>query len=167
MPNATPSKPATTTNETLLSRDGPSLDSAPDKPSPLTSATLVRQEANLLRFPFFAFGRRGLRNHKGLLIRGQSKLDNQSYDFEYWITCNSNDLYPGQLARKVHMGLLCLMQQKQAFPYANPVEFTWRELMQTIGIQPGGRTSRTTEIGYSQYRGNTHPKQIRPEKLGR
>jgi hypothetical protein len=113
---------------------------APQLTSGLTSATIVRQEANLLRFPFFALGRKGLRNHKGLLIRGQSKLDSQSYDFEYWITCNSNDLYPGQLARKVHMGLLCLMQQKQAFPFANPIEFTWRELMQTIGIQPGGRT---------------------------
>jgi hypothetical protein len=107
--------------------------------SGLTSATIVRQEANLLRFPFFALGRKGLRNHKGLLIRGQSKVDTQSYDFEYWITCNSNDLYPGQLARKVHMGLLCLMQQKQAFPFANPIEFTWRELMQTIGIQASGR----------------------------
>ena len=79
---------------------------------------------------------RGLRNHKGLLIRGQSKLDGESYDFEYRITCNSDDLYPGQLARKVHMGLLRLMQSKQAFPFANPIEFTWRELMDTIGVVP-------------------------------
>lgn len=100
----------------------------------------MRQEANLLRFPFFALGRKGLRNHKGLLVRGQSKLDDEAYDFEYCITCNSNDLYPGQLARKVHMGLLRLMQSKQAFPLANPIEFTWRELMATIGIEPGGRT---------------------------
>ena len=89
-------------------------------PSPLTSASIVKQEANLLRFPFFALGRRGLQNHKGLLIRGQSKLDEQTYDFEYRITCNSDDLYPGQLARKVHMGLLRIMQSKQAFPFANP-----------------------------------------------
>jgi hypothetical protein len=108
--------------------------------SPLTSAAIIKQEANLLRFPFFALGRRGLRNHKGLLIRGQSKLDNQSYDFEYRITCNTDDIYPGQLARKVHMGLLRVMQRKQAFPFANPIEFTWRELMDTIAILPGGRT---------------------------
>ena len=138
MPDAIQSKPATTTSETLLSPGRQSLKSDSENQCPLTSASIVRQEANLLRFPFFALGRKGLRNHKGLLIRGQSKLDNQSYDFEYWITCNSNDLYPGQLARKVHMGLLCLMQQKQAFPFANPIEFTWRELMHTIGIQPNG-----------------------------
>ena len=110
--------------------------------SPLTSATIVKQEANLLRFPFFALGRRGLHNHKGLLIRGQSKLEADTYDFEYRITCNSDDLYPGQLARKVHMGLLRLMQSKQAFPFANPVEFTWRELMDTIGVVSSGRTQQ-------------------------
>lgn len=114
--------------------------SATSTPSLLTSAAIVKQEANLLRFPFFALGRKGLRNHKGLLIVGHSKLDNQSYDFEYRITCNSDDLYPGQLARKVHMGLLRIMQSKQPFPFCNPIEFTWRELMETIGILPGGRT---------------------------
>jgi hypothetical protein len=101
-------------------------------------AAIVRQEANLLRFPFFALGRKGLRNRKGLVIRGQSKLDDKTYDFEYRITCNSDDLYPGQLSRKVHMGLLRIMQRKQSFPFANPIEFTWRELMETIGIVPGG-----------------------------
>jgi hypothetical protein len=111
-------------------------------PSPLTSAAIVKQEANLLRFPFFALGRRGLQNHKGLLIRGQSKLEEQTYDFEYRITCNSDDLYPGQLARKVHMGLLRIMQSKQAFPFPNPIEFTWRELMDTIGVVSSGRTQQ-------------------------
>ena len=111
-------------------------------PSLLTSAAIVKQEANLLRFPFFALGRKGLRNHKGLLIRGQSKLDGQNYDFEYRITCNSDDLYPGQLSRKVHMGLLRIMQRKQAFPFANPIEFTWRELMETIGVVASGRTQQ-------------------------
>jgi hypothetical protein len=110
--------------------------------SPLTSAAVVRQEANLLRFPFFALGRRGLQNHKGLLIRGQSKLDDGTYDFEYRITCNSDDLYPGQLARKVHMGLLRIMQSKQSFPFTNPIEFTWRELMDTINLVPSGRTEQ-------------------------
>lgn len=111
-------------------------------PSLLTSAAIVKQEANLLRFPFFALGRKGLRNHKGLLIRGQSTLDAQTYDFEYRITCNSDDLYPGQLARKVHMGLLRIMQRKQAFPFANPIEFTWRELMESIGVVASGRTQQ-------------------------
>jgi hypothetical protein len=110
--------------------------------SPLTSAAVVRQEANLLRFPFFALGRRGLQNHKGLLIRGQSKLDYETYDFEYRITCNSDDLYPGQFARKVHMGLLRIMQSKQSFPFANPIEFTWCELMKTMGITASGRTQQ-------------------------
>src|SRR5207253_10917515 len=119
----------------------------------LISASIVRQEANLLRFPFFALGRKGLRNHKGLLIRGQSKLDNQWYDFEYWITCNSNDLYPGQLARKVHMGLLRLLQSKQSFPFANPIEFTWRELMDTIGILPGGRTVEQMKLAIRSIEG--------------
>lgn len=109
-------------------------------PSFLTSATIIKQEANLLRFPFFALGRKGLRNRKGLLIRGQSKLDGQACDFEYRITCNSDDRYPGQLSRKVHMGLLRIMQRSQSFPFTNPIQFTWRELMETIGVQPGGRT---------------------------
>jgi hypothetical protein len=131
----------------------PAPSAAVEKPSHLTSAAIVRQEANLLRFPFFALGRRGLRNHKGLLIRGQSKLDNQSYDFEYWITCNSNDLYPGQLARKVHMGLLRVLQSKQSFPFANPIEFTWRELMNTIGILPGGRTVEQMKLAIRSIEG--------------
>ena len=109
-------------------------------PTFLTSATAIKQEANLLRFPFFALGRKGLRNRKGLLIRGESKIDGQKCDFEYRITCNSDDLYPGQLSRKVHMGLLRIMQRTQSFPFANPIQFTWRELMETIGVQPGGRT---------------------------
>jgi hypothetical protein len=130
-----------TPHETLFDAAGQPSDPQPAvNPSPLTSAAIIKQEANLLRFPFFALGRRGLRNHKGLLIRGQSKLESQTYDFEYRITCNTDDIYPGQLARKVHMGLLRLMQRKQAFPFANPIEFTWRELMDTIGILPGGRT---------------------------
>ncbi len=87
-----------------------------ESPSFLTSSTVIKQEANLLRFPFFALGRKGLRNRKGLLIRGESKLDGRSYDFEYRITCNSDDLYPGQLSRKVHLGLLRLLQSKQSFP---------------------------------------------------
>ncbi len=99
---------------------------------------IIKQEANLLRFPFFALGRRGLRNQKGLLIRGRSTLDKETYDFEYCITCNSNDIYPGQFARKVHMALLRLMQSKQSFPFANPIEFTFRELMETMGVAPGG-----------------------------
>jgi hypothetical protein len=129
-----------TKTQSLLDTDRQPVSSATEKPSLLTSAAIVRQEANLLRFPFFALGRKGLRSHKGLLIRGQSKIESQSYDFEYCITCNSNDLYPGQLARKVHMGLLRIMQTKQGFPFANPIEFTWRELMETIGLRPGGRT---------------------------
>jgi hypothetical protein len=112
------------------------FDSA--NPSPLTSASIVKQEANLLRFPFFALGRKGLRNQKGLLIRGRSTLDNETYDFEYCITCNSNDIYPGQFARKVHMALLRLMQSKQSFPFTNPIEFTFRELMEAMKIAPGG-----------------------------
>src|SRR5438046_4963995 len=36
------------------------------------------------------------------------------------------------------MGLLRIMQSKQAFPFANPIEFTWRELMETIGVAAGG-----------------------------
>ena len=121
---------------------GPSAQTTPTLASPsfLTSAAVIKQEANLLRFPFFALGRKGLRNRKGLLIRGQSKLDGQSCDFEYRITCNSDDLYPGQLSRKVHMGLLQIMQRSQSFPFANPIQFTWRELMETIGVLPGGRT---------------------------
>jgi hypothetical protein len=74
------------------------------------------------------------------LIRGQSKLDGQAYDFEYRITCNSDDLYPGQLSRKVHMGLLRIMQLKHSFPFANPIQFTWRELMETLGMPAGGNT---------------------------
>ena len=155
MPPITPPDSATiTTSQTLFDPPcEPNQSAAVGKPSFLTSASVVRQEANLLRFPFFALGRKGLRNHKGLLIRGQSKLDGQSYDFEYRITCNCSDLYPGQLARKVHMGLLRLMQSKQAFPIVNPIEFTWRELMDTIGIQPGGRTVEQLKLAIRSIEG--------------
>lgn len=135
---------AIATPQSLFDRVPETTASAEPVPTPsiITGAAIVRQEANLLRFPFFALGRKGLRNHKGLLIRGQSRLDSQAYDFEYRITCNSDDLYPGQLARKVHMGLLTILQQRQSLPYANPIEFTWRQLMETIGVTASGRTQQ-------------------------
>lgn len=145
-------------------------------PSPLTSAVIVKQEANLLRFPFFALGRKGLRNRKGLLIRGQSKLDDKAYDFEYRITCNSDDLYPGQLSRKVHMGLLRIMQLKQAFPFANPIQFTWRELMETIGVTASGqnlqnikqaiRSTEGTRIRSKFALKNAHGKHLKGRERG-
>jgi hypothetical protein len=104
----------------------------------LTTAAVVKQEANLLRFPFFALGRKRLNNRKGILIRGRTTIDEQQCDFEYRITCNSGDLYPGPLARKVHYGLLYILQAKQKFPYQNPIEFTWRELARTIGCNGSG-----------------------------
>lgn len=36
------------------------------------------------------------------------------------------------------MGLLRIMQLKQPYPYANPIEFTWRELMEVMGLSAGG-----------------------------
>lgn len=144
--------------------------------SPLVSAAIVRQEANLLRFPFFALGRKGLRNRKGLLVRGQSKLDDKTYDFEYRITCNSDDLYPGQLSRKVHMGLLRIMQLKQSFPFANPIQFTWRELMETIGVTACGpnllsikqaiRSTEGTRIRSKFALKNAHGKHLKGRERG-
>ena len=36
--------------------------------TPFAAAAIVRQEANLLRFPFFALGRKGLRDRKGPIL---------------------------------------------------------------------------------------------------
>lgn len=114
-------------------------DSRSASDTPLVAAPIVRQEANLLRFPFFALGRKGLANRKGVLVRGTTTIREKPCDFEYRITCNSDDLYPGPLARKVHFGLVYLLQSKQKPPYQNPVEFTWRELARTIGCSGSGR----------------------------
>jgi len=157
-------------------RQSPDESLATINPSLLTSATIIKQEANLLRFPFFALGRKGLRNRKGLLIRGQSKLDDKTYDFEYRITCNSDDLYPGQLSRKVHMGLLRIMQLKQSFPFANPIQFTWRELMETIGVTACGqnlqnikqaiRSTEGTRIRSKFALKNAHGKHLKGRERG-
>ncbi len=125
----------------LLDAAAPEIRSPPGNErsaAPLVAAPIVRQEANLLRFPFFALGRKRLANRKGVLIRGRTTLDEKPCDFEYRITCNSDDLYPGPLARKVHYGLVYLLQAKQKSPYQNPIEFTWRELARTIGCNGSG-----------------------------
>jgi hypothetical protein len=115
------------------------LDLPVASPAPLaTSASVVKAEANLLRFPFFAQHTKGLRNCKGWSIEGKTTLDDETYDFEYRITCNTDDLFPGPLAREAHHALMHILTTTQTPPYCNPIGFTWRQLRKAMGKSIGG-----------------------------
>lgn len=98
----------------------------------------MKAEANLLRFPFFALHTKGLRNCKGWSIEGKTTLDDASYDFKYRITCNTDDVFPGPLAREAHHALMHILTTTQSPPYDNPIGFTWRQLRKAMGKSIGG-----------------------------
>jgi hypothetical protein len=93
---------------------------------------LIKVEANLLRFPFFALHTKGLRELDGIECVGRRIRDGKAQRLRLSITRNVADSYPGPLSRKVHFALLRMVTEC-GLPFENPIEFSWRKLSRTMG----------------------------------
>ncbi|MEL7499563.1 MAG: hypothetical protein AAFN77_18310 [Planctomycetota bacterium] len=117
----------------------------PTKIEPLeqtVSPQIVRAETNFLRFPLFALGTKNLKQIDFREYQGTRKIktktgEAQKVAFTYRVSRNTDQQYPGPLARKIHFALLAMMQ-RQPHPYQNPVKFKWRELAREMGISFSG-----------------------------
>ena len=111
------------------------------------SPQIVRAETNFLRFPLFALGTKNLKRIDFREYRGTRKIEaksgqQQKVAFTYRVSRNTDQQYPGPLARKIHFALLSMMQ-RQPHPFQNPVKFKWRELAREMGISfSGGKVKR-------------------------
>src|SRR5437870_555458 len=73
----------------------------------------IRAEANLLRLPLFALHTKGLRTLDGIECSGRRlDGDGQLHDFTFRATRNTATLYPGPLARAVHLAFLSIMTEQ-------------------------------------------------------
>lgn len=96
--------------------------------------SIIRAETNGLRFPIFAIGTKGLKGIDGYEAIGSSNDGGNSTEYVYRVTRNTDDVYPGDLARRIHNALLAKLEL-QGFPYSDTVSFTWRELARLVGVQ--------------------------------
>ena len=106
----------------------------------LTPAVLIRAEANILRYPIFYLHTKGLSTIDNVSCEGNRTVEGKSQNFKLTSSRNSRFLYPGPFARKVHHALMSLLQ-KRGLPYANFVEFTWRQLAKEMRISWHGKLS--------------------------
>jgi len=100
----------------------------------------IKVEANLLRLPLFAIHTKGLSTLDGIQCRGKTNRDGVAKDYLLSSTRNTATLYPGPLARSVHMAMLSLVTDA-GFPFENPITWTWRDLCRRMGITYSGRTA--------------------------
>jgi hypothetical protein len=106
------------------------------------SPQIVRAETNFLRFPLFALGTKNLsridfREYEGTRTIKNKAGEKQKVAFTYRVSRNTDQQYPGPLARKIHFALLA-MTQRQQHPFQNPVKFKWRELAREMNISFSG-----------------------------
>lgn len=100
---------------------------------------MIKVEANLLRLPLFALHTRGLGTLDGIECRGKTNRDGVAREYTFASTRNTATLYPGPLARAVHMAFLEIVSDG-GLPLENPVTWTWRDLCRRLGITYSGRT---------------------------
>jgi hypothetical protein len=130
--------------ERLLDEDGPDHDRHPEvERSPRPAAgeglpQLITTEANLLRLPLFALHTKRLKTLDGIECKGRYNRDGQTHEFVFRATRNTATLYPGPLARSVHLAFLSKVTD-QGFPVRNPLTWTWRDLCRRMGISYGGQ----------------------------
>src|SRR5438445_5951803 len=82
--------------------------------------SLVKAEANLLRFPLFALSTKGLKTLDGIECRGTVRRGGTAHTFSLRVSRNTASLYPGPLARRVHFALLGIATER-GLPLTNPV----------------------------------------------
>lgn len=111
----------------------------------LPQRTVVQAEANMLHFPFFALHTKGLRYRKGIEVVGTKRISNESHQFNYRVTRNSDFTYPGPLSRKTHFALLSILSDpaRSTIPHENPVTWAWRDLADRMRLRWSGK--RTIE----------------------
>jgi hypothetical protein len=99
---------------------------------------ILRAEATLLRVPIFALAVKGSATLDGFEYRHTRRRGESKVDLIIRTERDRGQPYPGPLARRVHMAVLSLIAER-GFPFANPVEWTWRELCRRMGLPNSGR----------------------------
>ena len=100
---------------------------------------LIRAEANLLRFPFFALTSKGLKNLDGIECSGRVSRNGQTHQFRLKATRNTATHYPGPLARSAHIAFLSILTDS-GIPTQQPLQWSWRDLCRHMRITYSGRT---------------------------
>ena len=99
---------------------------------------IVRAEATLLRIPIFALAVKGLAGLDGFEFRHAVKRGEETLQASIRTERDAALPYPGPLSRRIHMAFLSLMAE-QGFPFANPLQWSWRELCRRMGLPNSGR----------------------------
>src|SRR4051794_1496816 len=89
--------------------------------------SVLKAEANLLRFPLFAISTKGLKALDGIERRGPTRRGPETRPSPLRVPRNTGSLFPGPLARRIHFALLGLAAER-GVPLRNPVTWSWREL---------------------------------------
>ena len=108
---------------------------------PEMAVEMVRAEANLLRFPLFALHTKGIRSLDGIRCSGRQQRHGKTVQFTFTATRNTSTLYPGPLARSVHLAFLSLLTEAGS-PAKQPITWTWRDLCRRMGVVCGGQIVR-------------------------
>lgn len=98
----------------------------------------IKAEANLLRLPLFALHTKGLRTLDGIQCKGTITRNGETHEFTLITSRSTRTLYPGPLARRVHLAFLSLATER-GFPLENPIVWSWRDLCRRMGIGGSGR----------------------------
>lgn len=99
--------------------------------------SIIRAEANLLRFPLFALHTKGIRTLDGIRCSGRLQRDGQTVQYSFTATRNTSTLYPGPLARSAHLAFLSILTES-GVPTPQPITWTWRDLCRRMGVVYGG-----------------------------
>ena len=114
------------------SHDGTRQEGGSEEPA------LIAVEANLLRLPLFALHTKGLKSLDGIECRGRVTRDEQVHAFTFRATRSSGLLYPGPLARSIHLAFLSFITDA-GLPFRNPLTWSWRELCRRMRVSYGGQ----------------------------
>lgn len=140
-------------NSTASSR-APAAEPAvlPTLPASTQPHSIIRVEANLLRFPLFALHTKGIRTLDGLRCSGRLQRDGQTMQYTFTATRNTSTLYPGPLARSAHLAFLSILTEAGT-PTPLPLAWTWRDLCRRMGVVYGGGLIRQLKQAISSTAG--------------
>jgi hypothetical protein len=113
--------------------------SVDDRDPRKTPGPVLRAEANFLRFPLFAIHTKGLKSLDGIECSGRMTRGGESARFSFRATRNTATLYPGPLARAIHLAFLSILSEAGT-PTLHPLTWTWRDLCRRLDLSQSGRT---------------------------
>ena len=99
---------------------------------------ILKAEATLLRLPIFALAVKGSTSLDGFEFRYSRRRGDRTVESIVRTERDEKDPYPGPLARRVHMAMLSLANDR-GFPCDNPITWTWRDLCRRMGLPNSGR----------------------------